>query len=153
MAGKFKWIIAVLSIAFIYACSGDNVGTKAIVQEDESCIAPTIIDPNNTKPMALMMRQMATNSDSIRQAILRGQRLDSLEFPFMRFFLVEPTDPSILEPQFYEHAASHQIVYQKLFEADDLHTAYNAMIESCITCHQNYCSGPIKKIKKLYIVQ
>ena len=45
-----------------------------------------IMDPNQPKPMALMMRLMAANADSFKAKISRGETLDSLQFPFLHFY-------------------------------------------------------------------
>lgn len=118
-----------------------------------SCDNPeTIMDPNDTKPMALMMRQMAANADSIKATILRGEKPDSLKYPFIRFYLVEPTNPKVLEPQFFENARLFQVAYKELFASDNNHVElYNAMISKCINCHESYCSGPLRRIRKMPI--
>jgi len=117
----------------------------------ESC-AP-VKDPNNPKPMALMMRLMAANADSIKSEILRGEMPDSTKHPFLRFYMVEPTDPNVLEPQFYENARLFQVAYKEMFRVKkaNLSTAYNAMVGKCVNCHEMYCSGPLKRIRKLPI--
>ncbi len=70
----------------------------------------------------------------------------------MRFYLVEPTDPGVLEPQFYENARLFQEAYQALFKHPKEQIKYhNLVIGKCINCHENYCSGPLKRIRKLLI--
>ena len=117
-----------------------------------SCSNSTIMDPNNTKPMALMMRQMVINADSMKQRIMRNEVLDSLQFPFIKFYLVEPTDPNVLEPNFFEKSRLHQAAYLELFKhPKEQIKYYNLMIASCVSCHKDYCSGPLKRINKLPI--
>jgi hypothetical protein len=118
-----------------------------------ACSKPTIImDPNNAKPMALMMRQMVVNMDKMKAKLIAVERVSEKDFPFLRFYLVEPTDPNVLEPKFYENARLFQEAYKQIFETKGLQAkAYNAAISKCINCHQSYCSGPIKRIKKLVI--
>jgi hypothetical protein len=144
--------------AVLYSCSESK--QPATVQQhnevadsnDASCSQETIKDPNNAKPMALMMRQLAANADSMKQQILRGEQLDSTRYPFIRFYLVEPTDPNVLEPQFYENARLFQEAYTELFKHPKEQSKYhNLVIGKCINCHENYCSGPLKRIRKLLI--
>lgn len=102
--------------------------------------------------MALMMRQIAANADSMKSQIMRGEQLDSKRYPFIRFYLVEPTDPNVLEPQFYENARLFQEAYKELFRHPNEQAKYhNMIIGKCINCHENYCSGPLKRIRKLLI--
>ncbi len=162
---KIKSIIflSALFFALIYSCSNamdknkeqsqSNSSTEKITDTiDESCNNETIKDPNNPKPMALMMREMAKNAQLIKELIAKGEQVDSLKFPFIRFYLVEPTDPSVLEPQFYENARLFQEAYKALFKHPKEQTKYyNLVIGKCVNCHQSYCSGPLKRIRKLII--
>ncbi len=126
--------------------------STAMADSAAACNTTAIKDPNNAKPMALMMRQMAQNADSMRAQLLRGETLDSLRYPFIRFYLAEPTDPTVLEPKFYENARLFQEAYKALFAHPKEQTKYyNLMIGKCANCHESYCSGPLKKIRKLYL--
>lgn len=144
---------------FIQACSNNGTSPKVSEQTEES-IANTdslkacspIMDPNNPKPMALMMRQMAANADSMKARILRGETLDSLKHPFIRFYTAEPTDPKVLEANFFEKARLFQAAYKELFNhPEEQKKYYNLTIEACVNCHKDYCSGPLKRIRKLPI--
>lgn len=103
--------------------------------------------------MALMMRQMVANADSIRLGLLAGIQPDSSRYPFLRFYLAEPTDPNVLEPRFFENARLFQEAYLNMMRSPkkEMISAYNATITACINCHEQYCSGPLKKIHKLPI--
>ncbi len=149
------------SFLFFAACngSGTNKETKsdstAVVQDDKdsaSCSNETIMDPNNAKPMALMMREMVKNSDRMKAKIEKGEVVDSASFPFLRFYLVEPTDPNVLEPEFFEKARLFQESYKAIFaHQTEQKKYYNLMINRCVKCHESYCSGPLKRIRKLPI--
>jgi hypothetical protein len=138
----------------VQACSSEPKSTT-IAQDkkaDSLAACSTIKDPNQTKPMALMMRQMAANADSMKTKINRGQVLDSLQYPFIRFYIAEPTDPSVLEPNFFEKSRLFQSAYRALFQhPKEQKKYYNLMIQACVNCHENYCSGPLKRIRKLPI--
>lgn len=111
-----------------------------------------ILDPHQPKPMALMMRQMAENADSMKAKIMRGEKVDSLHYPFIRFYLVQATDESVKEPQFYENAKNYQTAHQAIFtHPNEQKKYYNLMINACISCHENYCSGPLRRIRKMPI--
>ncbi len=133
--------------------TGINTDSVAAAQKDsvEAC-TQTIKDPNHPKPMALMMRILAANADSMRHELLRGEKPDSLRFPFVHFYLVEPTDPAVLEPQFFENARIFKQAYADVFKhTEDQKKYYNIMINGCIKCHESYCSGPLKRIRKFPI--
>ena len=151
---KSLFVVA-FATAFIWACNQSAPPAAETAAKDSStaeCETETIKDPNNAKPMALMMRQMAIQADSIKSLIMRGENPDSLKYPFIRFYLVEPTDPNVLEPQFFENARLFQDAYRNLMSAEENHKQYyNLMINACVKCHESYCSGPLKRIRKLPI--
>jgi hypothetical protein len=136
------------SICIWIACS--QPGTNQQISDANNDSSCTIMDPNNTKPMALAMRTMASNADAAKQLILQGSRIDSTNWPIIRFSVVQPTDPSVLEPLFYENAAKYYEAHTLLYNASDQQKAYNTVIDACVNCHESYCSGPLKKIRKLY---
>jgi hypothetical protein len=156
--------IALFSGVILYACNqpakrADSKAEAAKSEKDStstSCENPdeTIMDPNQTKPMALMMRTMVRNAQVMRDQIQKGEVLDSLKYPFVRFYLVEPTDPSVLEPVFFENARFFQQSYLDLFRhPQEQQKYYNLMVGKCMNCHEMYCSGPLKRIKKLLIIE
>lgn len=158
---KISILLALLLMlgVFIQACSNNSSAPKATELTEESeakadslKACTTIMDPNNPKPMALMMRQMAANADSMKARILRGETLDSLKHPFIRFYTAEPTDPKVLEANFFEKARLYQAAYKELFNhPKEQKKYYNLTIEACVNCHKDYCSGPLKRIRKLPI--
>jgi hypothetical protein len=154
---KYFILLCCCSFIFITACTQNNQQTATIAKADTSsmdsndCVATKY--PNDDKPMALMMRQMADNTAKMKELVLAGKPVTADAFPFIRFHLVEPTDPDVLQPQFFENArlfqeAHKNLVGAKVAEQRELYTAY---INQCINCHQTYCSGPLKRINKLKI--
>lgn len=147
--------------AIFYACNqpspkSDTKVSETMSEKDSSasCENPdeTIMDPNQTKPMALMMRTMVKNAQIMRDQIQKGEVLDSLKYPFIKFYLVEPTDPSVLGPVFFENARLFQQAYLDLFRHPQKQKEYyNLMVGKCINCHESYCTGPLKRIRKLLI--
>jgi len=143
-----KVIIAFLfvSVCVIVSCS-ESASKKEITEE--SCENP-IKDPMEPKPMALMMRTMANYCDSMRLKINAGEVVDSTTYPLMPFWGAEPTDSSVLEPLFFNNAKMFAEAYRKLMSDPQHQKAnYTAVIDNCINCHSSYCSGPLKRIKKL----
>ncbi len=152
-------VILLASTFFVFtACNGGEsksenkteTSTDSLELDSASCSNETIMDPNNPKPMALMMREMVKNADKMRAKLESGENLDSSAFPFLRFYLVEPTDPNVLEPQFFENARLFQESYKAIFaHQQEQKKYYNLMINRCVKCHESYCSGPLKRIRKL----
>ncbi|MFN7313050.1 MAG: hypothetical protein ACK5UI_06165 [Bacteroidota bacterium] len=163
---KLVVVLLLFGFVLIYACSNTSNSTvtgldtlkhqqhQTSLDTAEDCAKPTKY-PNQDKPMALMMRQMADNAQKMKDKLEKGEQITGEEFPFIRFHLVEPTDPNVLQPQFYENARLFQEAHKVLIngkkgEQKELYTAY---INQCINCHQTYCSGPLKRIRKLTLTQ
>ena len=133
-------------VCILVSCSDS---TKETTNENESCMNP-IKDPNNPKPMALMMRNMANYCDSMRLKINSGEVVDSVTYPLMPFWTVEPTDSTVLEPLFFNNAKQFAAAYWQLMsDVNHQKENYTAVINACVHCHSSYCSGPLKRIRKL----
>ena len=152
---RFFTFSIILLFIFVYACNNPpplKSINNSYHQDTASCSKGPVKDPNHPKPMALAMRAMVMNTDSIRAQLLRGENPDSSAYPFIRFYMVEPTDPAVLEPRFYENARLFHQAYKEFFRhGNEGVKYYNSMVGNCVNCHQSYCSGPLKRIKKLFI--
>ena len=130
--------------------SCDGPKKPSSISYDENCSNPVIKDPNEVKPMALMMRTMANYCDSMKVKINAGELVDSVQFPLMPFWSAEPTDSSVLEDLFYNNAKDFAAAYRKMMsDTKNQRENYTAVINQCINCHNSYCSGPLRRIKKL----
>lgn len=138
-------------LTWMMACD-NNGATKEDVKvdkNDESCVNP-IKDPNDVKPMALMMRTMANYCDSMRLELNAGKTVDSVRYPLMPFWTAEPTDSSVLETLFFNNAKSFAASWRTLMSStENQKEHYTAVIAQCVNCHSSYCSGPLRRIKKL----
>jgi hypothetical protein len=68
--------------------------------------------------------------------------------------LVEPTDKNVLEPQFFKNADVFKAAHKAVFDhPKEQKKYYNLMINACISCHENYCSGPLRRIRKMPITE
>lgn len=102
----------------------------------------------DAKPMALMMRAIYEQSSAMRGKVAAGEALDSSFYRFMEFHELEPTDSTVLIEVFYEHNEDFKKAFEDLLKASNKES-YNAMLTQCVSCHQDFCPGPIKRINKL----
>ena len=100
-------ILGLRLIRLLIACQNESKPKES----EESCTNP-IKDPNEVKPMALMMRTMANYCDSMRLKINRNEVVDSVQYPLMPFWTAEPTDSSNLEKLFFDNAAMFEKAYR-----------------------------------------
>jgi hypothetical protein len=109
------------------------------------------INPNGDSELALLMRDMFTESDSLKQLVLDGKQLSALK-KYQDIHSAIPTDPDASGPVFEAFATAY-IESIKALEASDSTTVFNFnnMVDQCMNCHTEFCPGPKKRIKKLYI--
>ena len=103
--------------------------------------------------MASLMEQMYVDNQRIKQKIENNES-DFGEFPeyYLKIHSAEMTDPDDFDDFFKSEALKFE-EFQKLVYTDtsDVKTNFNNMVNACIECHQKKCTGPIERIKKLYI--
>ncbi len=134
---------------FFYSCS-DN-------EQEEACTDPkvSVINPNGDSELALLMRQMYLDADTIKQHILKneGNITDEFIAKLEQVHSAIPTDLSVKTPEF-EAFNKLLITTAKTAQEDvnDKMTGFNDLVARCIDCHQSFCPGPIGRIKKLKIV-
>ena len=109
------------------------------------------INPNGDSELALLMRDMFEESDSLKQLVLDGKQLSGLK-KYQEIHSAIPTDPDASGPMFEAFATSY-IESIKALEASDSTTVFNFnnMVDQCMNCHTEFCPGPKKRIRKLYI--
>ena len=136
------------SILF-FACNSEEA------QVEESCEVETVVNPNGDSELALLMRQMYLDADSIKQLIVSNEGTISDEFiaELQQVHAAIPTDSTVKTPEF--KAFNDLLINQaKALQENtkDRVEGFNQLVARCIDCHQSFCPGPIKRIKKLIII-
>jgi hypothetical protein len=131
-------------------------------QGEESCAttaeqeAPSVsTNPNGDSELALLMRDMFKDSWKARQAVLKGNNpgldIETLE----RIHSAQATEPDkVASPLFAAMSDSYLAAVKALNSAADsaaLSKSYSLMVKQCEVCHQQFCPGPLVKIKKLHL--
>ncbi len=102
------------------------------------------------KPMAMAMRLMYDQLSILKNHVENNDAKAAAEVGFPLFHLLEPTDKNVLDDQFFLNADNFYAAAKAFKEKPaDLGAAYNTLQKSCISCHQSYCPGPIRRINKL----
>jgi len=105
--------------------------------------------------LALLMRAMHEQSAQWKKNLESDN--PQIVFPtgYHNLFSAEATNPSEIDEKFYAFAKEF-ISETENFTNAPIHLQkekFNLMIQSCITCHESYCRGPIQKINKLIIAE
>ncbi len=136
-------------VLFLFFAAAIGIACNSSEQKvDQVQEKPKVAD---AKPMALMMRAIYDQSAEMRSWVTEGKALDSSIFRFMEFHKLEPTDSTVLVEVFYKHNADFKAAFEELIAAGADKEKYNAMLTQCVSCHEDFCPGPIKRINKLRI--
>lgn len=102
--------------------------------------------------MAMLMEQIYVNNQNLKGRIIRNEYLGVFPKHFLDIHSAVMTDKQENDDFFKENAASF-IHYQKLVYQNPKMAKenFNSSIDVCIKCHTVKCTGPIQRIKKLYI--
>lgn len=155
MASKTAFL-AVLSLflGFVLACGEPSPETGLnhsadTTAADSSCVQP--INPNGDSEMSLLMRSMFDSLRVYRNQAKAGEN-PSVAFTarLSELHTAQLTDETIRGPVLESFTRAF------IQQADSLMASpqpnqetYNNLVASCITCHAEFCPGPIMRIKKL----
>ena len=70
---------------------------------------------------------------------------------FLKIHTAKPTDSETKKASFEGFASNYVMSLKGLYSSskEDLNKNYNAVVEACVSCHQEHCPGPLKAINKL----
>lgn len=101
--------------------------------------------------LALLMRQLTEETDSIRAAIVAGEE-HPLWSRIRDLHTATPTDSTSAGPVFEGFTAAFIGSVKDMQRSDTAQTKYfNAVIDRCMDCHAEFCPGPMKRIRKFYV--
>jgi hypothetical protein len=95
---------------------------------------------------------MYVDNQRLKQRIQKGDTIGEFPNHFLQIHKAVMTDKTENDAFFKEQAAQF-IKAQELIYEDPKNAKqhFNEGVNACINCHEVKCSGPITRIKKLYI--
>ncbi|MCA1762538.1 MAG: hypothetical protein LC664_06060 [Flavobacteriales bacterium] len=139
--------LSFLILALVWACASSGK-----TDADEKPKAD--MNQSDASELALLMRTIHQDAKSWRAAIENGDLVSREIDIYQKMVESTPTKPDVKGPAFEGFAKHYQMQIDSLTAAKDISLAadaYNNLVSSCITCHESFCPGPVKTIKKLYI--
>jgi hypothetical protein len=153
--------LIIFATSFFYNCSQkpnetQNETTKVDSTSNSKDGAKTVaegnfVDPNQPSALAALMREMFLESEKMQEAIKADKIPVDLRSKFAAMQTLTPTDSEMITEPFGTMAKSFLKSMNKVYEEKNQVQDYNAMVQSCLACHQNQCPGPMVRIKKLLI--
>jgi cytochrome c556 len=141
--------LTVLLLAFLVISCAQKENHKE--EEEKAVKEPQLYSPSE---LALLMRDMERDLKAI------GSSLDSGVWPvdsfssFANLHTAKPTNPDEIDERYHAMANVFISKSEELLAQDNpkaYRAVYNELVNSCISCHQVFCTGPIARITKLQI--
>lgn len=143
-----------IGASFFVACQQQE---SAEVEETESNASAESgqekeLDMYEASELASLMRQMYEGNLDLKKQIAEGKVPESFPEEWKKIHTAEATNPEELNETFDALAKQYIANMEAISKAESTAAAkiaYNAMIGTCASCHQIYCTGPLAKIKKM----
>jgi hypothetical protein len=152
MKSNYLKIIMGCTIASLFfACS-------PIQEPVEDCDKPKVsaINPNGDSELALLMRQLHLDADTLKQLIMNkeGNISDDFISELERSHVAIPTDPKVKTTEFkaYNELIVNQAKILRETAEENKVEEFNKLVTNCVNCHKRFCPGPVETIMKLNIV-
>ncbi len=104
--------------------------------------------------MAALMLKMFDENAKNKQLVLKGDFPKDYPVEFIKLHtavLTDANDRDIAFKGYSDFYLMQQKILYNLSDQDSLIPQHNQVINSCISCHQVKCPGPIPRIQKLLI--
>ncbi|MBL4668632.1 MAG: hypothetical protein JKY30_05160 [Flavobacteriales bacterium] len=134
-----KMILGCFLASLFFACNSETSNKN----EEASCEKKVVTDntPNDDSELALLMRKLYLDADSIKQLIVNKEGTISDEFitELETVHSAIPTDPDVKTPEF--KAFNELLINQaKVLQEDSANRVegFNQFVNRCIDCHQSF---------------
>lgn len=137
-----------LVVIFLFSCKNEDKQVEASeVKKTEEAF-----EMYEMSEMAALMEQMYVDNQRLKGKIINGDTIGKFPQHFLKIHESVMTDEKDKDA-FFDEQAKKFIEAQELIYKDPANAKqhFNNGVDACISCHQVKCSGPIPRIKKLYI--
>ena len=110
------------------------------------------INPNGDSELALLMREMASTTELWKDEVRDGELASELDVSTIK--TATPTDSTVSGATFNGFADAYTASIEHFLDDDSVSVyRFNQMVDKCMSCHSEFCPGPMKRIEKMYINQ
>lgn len=103
--------------------------------------------------MTLLMKEMYISNELLKERIIKQEELGNFDATFLNIHKAVLTDRFERNVDFEEKSKIFIENQEAIFSVpvESRVRQFNSTVKSCIACHENTCTGPIPRIKKLLI--
>lgn len=148
---KSKTFLLLIAFALVlHACGGAE--EQAEETQTQEVWQPEMDQPSE---LAQIMRDIHDEAKTRKAALAAGE-MDATEATnILRMLSATPTEPHMVGAGFQPNAEvfirNYEALHATTSSVADRIKAHNNLVDACIACHNQFCSGPIPRITKLYI--
>ncbi len=152
---KFNVALAFLTgIFFVFSCNKKDA-TKEIPAPEKTVVKDTVssgFEMYEMSEMAALMEQMYVDNQRLKERISKGDTIGKFPQHFLEIHESAMTDETDNDAFFKEQAAIFIDAQEKIYkDPKNAKEHFNKAVSACVSCHEVKCTGPIPRIKKLYI--
>jgi len=137
-----KSLVFILLLIGVFSCS-----------EKEEQKAEPVLTNLQEAPLAILMREMFLDMEEIKISVESGKAIKNYLKKHNGIMTARATDPKVKDMSFDLMAKGYMESLRVLENSSPelLLANYKILYSYCISCHENKCPGPIKKITNLQI--
>jgi len=154
---KITYIAACIASLVIISC-GQKTSSETIDQAADTtakvCNAPDERNPNGVSELAAVMRVMESQTELWKTEIAEDKEtLSAMPDAYNTLKTAKVTEPEMKNDNFNGFADNFLSFTNAFVKSpkEDRKTAFNAMVSACLTCHNQMCPGPVKRINKFML--
>ena len=123
-----------------------------VIEKSSDSSASEEFEMYEMSEMAALMEQMYVDNQRLKDRIIKGDTIGKFPQHFIKIHKAVMTDEHDKDA-FFDEQAQKFIQAQELIYKDPKNAKehFNKGVDACVQCHQVKCTGPIPRIKKLYI--
>lgn len=144
-----------LSASFFVSCNPETEKAEAMPLVKKKVVKKVWKQEDmESSELAVLMRAMWDSSMVRKKQIMSGEYANAYADLFNELHTAEATKVKDNIELFNSFADVFQENMKQVDAAapgPPQKEAFNNLVSTCVGCHQNYCQGPIPKIKQLYI--
>ncbi len=139
-----------MSVLFLTACNEEKKKDADMVEQKTE----NTFEMYEMSEMAALMEKMYTDHEAVKAQLENGELTSVFPEYLLKIHTAAFTDESDNDDVF-KNWANLYIEYEKNIYTDKENaiTHYNNAVNACIYCHQQKCTGPVPRIKKLLITK
>lgn len=140
----FSFII----LMFLNACRQDETAGKTHCENPDKAL-----NPNGDSELAILMRELTAVTEQHAALLRENKALTPYPDEFYDLLIAKPTDSLIEKSVFDGHARAFLIAMKAVNNSNESNRIemHNNLVQSCRSCHETFCRGPLKRIDKMQI--